>query len=288
MDHSVSSNAEMLCAVQDATEAILCSAGKLMSLVSRRPPSRSSPLIARQLNEVVPLLLKTVRHSILQRNLVRSMPAKSPLTAYYQRYLACAFIFHPQLLDVPLDSPQAATLLRSHLEHSADFRVNKDTNYMFLSARLALLDIGIGPGPMTVPYHPLLSPATSQVEDSPFVTAPGPQSLEGKAFNREVDALAQLIKHVSSSIVETGAMSELSRLEAKDCSERMYHRLENAVRIGGRKLVDIFGTNNDSNGVRTMSQWLQSRSKSGSHTPTVKVTEDANEAELSTDVATEA
>jgi hypothetical protein len=287
MDHSVSSDVEMLCAVQDATEAILCSASKLMSLVSRRVPSISSPLIARQLDEVVPLLLKTVRHPTLQRNLVRSMPANSPLTAYYQRYLAFAFIIHPQSLDVPLDSPQAAALLHSHLEHSADFRVNKDTNYMFLSARLALLDIGIGPGPRAVPYHPLLSPATSQVEDSPFITAPGPQSSEGRAFNEEVDALAQLIKHISSSIVETGAMSELSRLEAKDCSERMYHRLENAVRIGGRKLVDIFGTNNDSDGVRMMSQWLGPRSKSGSHTPAVTINADTNGEELNTDVATE-
>jgi hypothetical protein len=216
------------------------------------------------------------------------MPANSPLTAYCQRYLALAFIFHPHLLDVPLDSPQAAALLRSHLEHSADFRLDKNTNYMFLSARLALLDIGIGPGPMTVPYYPLLSPATSQVGDSSFITAPGPQSSEGKAFNGEVDALAQLIKHISSSIVETGAMSELSRLEAKDCSERMYHRLENAVRIGGRKLVDIFGTNNDLNGVRMMGQWLGSRSKSGSHTLALTTNADTNGEELNTDVTTEA
>jgi hypothetical protein len=216
------------------------------------------------------------------------MPATSPLTAYCQRYLALAFIFHPQLLDVPLDSPRAATLLRSHLETSADLHVNKDTDYMLLSARLTLLDIGIGPGPMIVPYYPLLSPATSQLDDSPFIAPPGPQSTEEKAFNAEVDALAHLIKHVSSSIVEIGAVSELSRLEAKDCSERLYHRLENAVRIGGRKTIDIFGTNDEANGVKVMKTWLKPGSNSATNTTAVTVSVDANAEELNTDVAAEA
>jgi hypothetical protein len=220
------------------------------------------------LDDIVPLLLKRILHPVLQRNLVRSLPATSPLAAYFQRYLALSFLVHPITLDTALDSPEVAILLHSHLKGSPDFRVHKETNYMSLSARLALLDIAIGPGPFTVPYYPLMSPAPSQLGSSP-ITIPGPQSSEEKAFNAEVDALAQLTKRLSSSIVETGALSDLSRLEAKDHSERLYHRLENAVRIGGKKLIDIFGNNDEASGMKMMSQWLGSGDKSRSHTPAV-------------------
>jgi len=215
------------------------------------------------------------------------MPARSSLTAYFQRYLALSFLLHPKALDTALGSPEVAVLLRAHLEDSSDFHINKNTNYMYLSARLALLDIAIGPGPLVVPYYPLMSPVTSQYGSSP-VTVPGPQSSEEKAFNAEVDALAQITKRLSSSIVETGALSDLSRLEAKECSERMYHRLENAVRIGGKKLIDIFGNNDEVNGIRMMSQWLGSGGKSGSQTPAVTRDVNANEGEPNTDIAMEA
>jgi len=37
----------------------------------------------------------------------------------------------------------------------------------------------------------------------------------------------------------------MARLDAKDCFDRLYHRLEDAVRIGGRKSMNVFD-NNDS------------------------------------------
>lgn len=137
---------------------------------------------------------------------------------------------------------------------------------MSLAARLALLDIAIGPGPGTVPHQPLISPPTSQ-EGSSQVTPPEPPPSDVKAFNKEVDALAQHIKLLSNSIHESGALSDLTRLDAKDCSERLYHRLENAVRIGGKKVKDPFGDENASEqGKKIFANWL-TKSQSGTQTP---------------------
>jgi hypothetical protein len=63
-----------------------------------------------------------------------------------------------------------------------------------------------------------------------------------------VDALAKHIKLVGNSIIEAGAVADLTILEAKDCVERLCARLEHAVRIGGKKSYDMFGTNNDDQG----------------------------------------
>lgn len=104
-----------------------------------------------------------------------------------------------------------------------------------------MLDIAIGPGLLNVPYQPLLSLPPSPVEEATIL----PPRLTGdeKAFNEQVDALAHHVEVVSSSIVESGGIVDLSRLQAKDCSERIYHRLQNAVRIGGKKKFNVFGSN---------------------------------------------
>lgn len=122
--------------------------------------------------------------------------------------------------------------------------MSKDSNYSFVAARLALLDIAIGPGPLTVPYLPLVSPPPSEA-GSPPPLAPTPASSEVKGFNKEVDALAQHIKLLGNSIVETGAALDLTILEAKERCERVFWRLQHAVRIGGKKAENVFGDNED-------------------------------------------
>jgi hypothetical protein len=114
------------------------------------------------------------------------------------------------------------------------------TDYSHLAARFTLLDIAIGPGPLSVPFSPLISPASSEAGSSP-ITVPTPSSSEVKAFNEEVDALAQHIKLLGNSIVETGAVLDLTILEAKERCERLYWRLQHAVRIGGKKADNVFG-----------------------------------------------
>lgn len=122
--------------------------------------------------------------------------------------------------------------------------MSKETNYSFVAARLALLDVAIGPGPLTVPYVPLTSPPPSEAGSSPPLV-PTPASSDIHEFNREVDALAQHIKLLGNSIVETGAALDLTILEAKERSERLFWRLQHAVRIGGKKTENVFGDSED-------------------------------------------
>lgn len=122
--------------------------------------------------------------------------------------------------------------------------MSKDANYSHVAARLALLDIAIGPGPTTVPYLPLISPPPSETGSSPPL-APTPASSELKEFNKGVDALAQHIKLIGNSIVETGATLDLTILEAKERCERLFWRLQHAVRIGGKKAENVFGDDDE-------------------------------------------
>ncbi|KAL1600993.1 hypothetical protein SLS59_005659 [Nothophoma quercina] len=112
------------------------------------------------------------------------------------------------------------------------------------TARISLLDVAIGPGPLTVPYMPLISPPASEAGSSPPL-APTPASSEVKEFNKEVDALCQHIKVLGNSIVETGAALDLTILEAKERCERLFWRLQHAVRIGGKKADNVFGDHED-------------------------------------------
>jgi hypothetical protein len=150
-------------------------------------------------------------------------------------------LVYPTLVNnVPLADPKVPDIIHQHIANASGFRINKDTDYDHLTARLALLDVTIGPGPLDVPYQPLTSPATSEAGSSP-VRAPVPASSEVKVFNNEVDALARQFQLLGNSIVEAGAAVDLSIMDAKDSIERLRARLEHAVRIGGKKVHNVFG-----------------------------------------------
>ncbi|KAF1993341.1 hypothetical protein P154DRAFT_527821 [Amniculicola lignicola CBS 123094] len=223
LDDSILSDAATLHVVQDTVEI-------LMSSIQR---GETGPI----LSNIVPQLLSRITHPVLQINLVRSLPAKSPLTASFQRYLALSFLLHPTAIEVPLSSPEISTLIHNHLKTSPSFHINSETDYPSLAALLSLLDIAIGPGLNTVPYQPLLSPPVSQIEATASIM---PSAPEQHAFNKEIDYLVKTIKYVCNGIQEVGALGEVSRLDVKDASERMVHRLENAVRIGGKKINNPF------------------------------------------------
>jgi hypothetical protein len=234
---------DVLNSVQDAIEAVICQYAdnhKLTSGVGSPPPDKIHSLIISQLTHVIPRLLSRVTNPRLQANLIHAFPTRSPLTAYLQRHLAISFLFYPDTVDVPLTDPRLLKAIHTHLDTSPHYRMSKDTNYSHVAARFGLLDIAIGPGPGTVPYIPLTSPPPSEPGSSPPL-APTPASSEVKEFNREVDALAQHIKLVGNSIVETGAALDLTILEAKERCERLFWRLQHAVRIGGKKAENVFG-----------------------------------------------
>jgi hypothetical protein len=239
---------DVLSAFQDAIEATMCNSvdnRRLMQGVGNpQPQDELRSLIASQLSDVLPKLLARIAHPIMQRNLVCALPTKSPLTAYFQRHLALSFLVHPDIVDMSLADPQMPTFIHKRLKTSSCFRINKDTNYDFLTARMTLLDLAIGPGFASVPYQPLVSPAPSQPGSSPMMP-PALEPDDVKAFNKEVDGLAQHIKILGNSIMEAGAVADLTILDAKDCIERLCSRLEHAVRIGGKKVHDVFGDDDE-------------------------------------------
>lgn len=226
--------------VQDAIEAVICHHHNLTSGVGSPPSDNVHSLIISQLTYVIPKLLSRVTNPLLQANLIHAFPIRSPLTAYLRRYLALSFLFYPEKVDMPLTDPQLHKLIHDHLDDSPHYCMRKDTNYSHVAARFGLLDVAIGPGLGIVPYVPLISPPPSETGSSPPV-APPPETSDVKAFNKEVDALAQRIKLIGNSIVETGAALDLTILEAKERCERLFWRLQHAVRIGGKKAENVFG-----------------------------------------------
>jgi len=219
--------------------------GKLIQGVwSSQPQDEDQTLIASQLSNVLPQLLARITHPVMQRDLVYALPTRSPLTAYFQRHLALSFLVHPGTVEVPLEDPEMPAYIHNLLKTSPSFRINKDTDYRFFTARMTLLDIAVGPGLSSVSYQPLLSPAPSREGSSPIM-APTSEIDEVKNFNKEVDALAQQIKILGNSIIEAGAVTDLTILDAKDSVERLCSRLEHAVRIGGKKMHDVFGDDDE-------------------------------------------
>ncbi|CAN9443653.1 unnamed protein product [Alternaria sp. RS040] len=145
---------------------------------------------------------------------------------------------------MPLSDPKVSDIIYKHMKNSPSFQVNMNTNYSHLAARLALLDIAIGPGLLDVPYQPLSSPTTSEAGSSP-VSAPVPASSEVRDFNNQVDTLAREFQLLGNSIVEAGAVVDLTIMDTKDSIERLRARLEHAVRIGGKKAHNVFGNDDE-------------------------------------------
>lgn len=247
LDDRILLDSDILESVRDAVEAVICQYadnGKLTSGVGSPPTDNIHSLITSQLTHVIPKLLQQVTNPLLQENLIHAFPTRSPLTAYLQRHLALSFLLYPLPVSVPLSDPELPALIHKNLETSSNWHMDKNTNYSFVAARLALLDIAIGPGLLTVPFVPLIN-SPSLKAGSPPPLLPSPTTSEVEAFNKEVDSLAQLIKLLGNSIIETGAALDLTILKAKERCERVFWRLQHAVRIGGKKAEDVFGDGED-------------------------------------------
>lgn len=236
-------------------------------------------LISLQLSNIIPSLLSRVSHPLMQKSLIRALPSRSPLTSYLRRYLALSFLVYPTLIDVTLADPTIPGLIHRHLDKSQIFKTSKATDYSSLAAHVELLDIAIGPGFLTVPYQPIVSPTSSEAGSSP-ISAPVSTSSEIKTFNKEVDAITQHIKYLGNSIVEAGAVTDLTILDAKDCVERLCARLEHSVRIGGKKIHDPFGDDGDEEKQPKMSKFLSKKSKISNPAPSQGIFDNGEELSL--------
>ena len=283
LDDRVIADVDYSHAIRTAIDAIICNFAdnrKLTSAVGSPPPHEDvQSLIAFQLSELVPQLLTKITHPMLQRNLICAWPTSSPLTAYLQRHLALSFLVYPTMVHVPLADPTVPDFIRKHLNRSSEFRIDNDTNYGHLAARLTLLDIAIGPGLLTVPYQPLSSPTPSQAGSSP-VRAPIPASSEIKHFNKEIDALTRQIKLLGNSIVEAAAVMDMSILESKDTVERLCARLEHAVRIGGKKTHNVFGGDEEQDKQLKVNRFFKKTWKTNTPPPPRGIFDDEDDAAL--------
>lgn len=124
---------------------------------------------------------------------------------------------------------------------------------------MTLLDIAIGPGLLPIPSQSALDAAASQTDDSSSTTPPTLTTSQVKSFNDEIDALVRHIKLLGNSIVEAGAVVDLTILDANDCIERLCSRLEHAVRIGGKKASNVFDEQGESRQSRLNEFFVKSK-----------------------------
>ncbi|KAF2655485.1 hypothetical protein K491DRAFT_778675 [Lophiostoma macrostomum CBS 122681] len=222
LDDSVIADASTLHNVQEAIEALF--------LESTR----------NELDVLLDYLVPHVTHPILQNNLVQSLPSSTPLLASFRQHLALAFIVHPTPLPGLVPGHTISLMIHDHLDRSPDFLITRDTSYASLAARFTLLDLGVGPGLTKIP--PPRKSNTAQGKNKQLGLPPptGLTKAEVK-FNQEIDMLAQHIKFIINRISEAGAITDPTRLDAKDNGEKLVHRLQSAARIGGRKRFDLFG-----------------------------------------------
>ncbi|KAF2281612.1 uncharacterized protein EI97DRAFT_454779 [Westerdykella ornata] len=234
MDASVISDASTLLLLQDTLESLI-----------RHIPDRDP-----MLTNLTTALVRRLTHPILQNTLITHLPTKSPLSATFRRHLALSFLLGPATpIPASLSETDFSHLIHTYLSTDPALKITRHTDYASLAATISLLDVAIGTGPLPVPCQP---PAPPQRDSNSIPSSTsaatwrfkGPSrsvlTAEEISFNKVIDGLVQSIKLLGNGIVEAGAISDLSRLEAKDGLERLVRRLESAVRIGGRRKRAVF------------------------------------------------
>src|SRR4051794_39622417 len=147
-------------------------------------------------------ILNFVDSPVLQLQLLQCIPVHSPQLHWFRRQLAIGFIFGAKYLSRSEDPFEIFTLACNKLREEL-FDVNDDSNYVEITALISILDIAIDNGASRTSFK---SPT------------------EEKAFNRQVDSLARVIKGILSRIIDTGA-SFISRTETKEALDGVYNRL---------------------------------------------------------------
>ena len=123
-----------------------------------------------------------------------------------------------------------------------EFKVNRDTDYHQLGAKISILDVIVDNG-LSAEYDMRDEAAENE-------------------FNEEIDRLIAHVQKMASSINDAGA-SFMSRLDAKEVIEGFRYRLAYAVRTKSAPKASIFNAlkKDDSEGIRKQSKLMEKHFK---------------------------
>jgi len=195
-------------------------------------------------------------HTTLQDYLISNLPCCTSRTHDFRRRLALAYFLHSNLPcrqeTASLNSDWALqalpTMIVTELETDSDLHITETTDFSILTSRIQLLDAAIDCG--FSPTFPLsqVAPTQPTPTDTVDLTALFPNKVPPTtavtsadikaarlAHNASIDLLLRPLRRLSAKIVDTSAMGNMAKTDAKEAVERLVKRLEYAVRLGGKK-----------------------------------------------------
>ena len=210
LDDELMSNASIASKVEETLQALL-------SLPNQELRQHITESILRDMT-------KHLHTTNLQAQLLAHIVPLSPVACEIRMKLALTFLLGSENMPKSSEGPATTVIdtLRNHINTSASFdtslRNARKLNYSDLRSRTMILDTAISDGHRPANF---LSKA------------------DELTFNRSVDALADSIKAIYTSINDSGA-SHMTRTEAKDALTALYWRVLIAVRTKPRKKKHIF------------------------------------------------
>lgn len=198
-----------------------------------------------------------VDNIILQEHLVSALPCLTPHAHDLRRRLALAYFLNSNLpcrqetdaLNSDWALQSLPTMIVTELENDPTLQLTETTDFPILTARIQLLDAAIDCGFSPVFPLPQAAPAPATTTSStidPTSLFPNKSSATTNnvsadlkdarlSHNASLDLLLRPLRRLSARIVDTSAMGNMDKTDAKDAVERLVKRLEYAVRVGGRK-----------------------------------------------------
>ena len=179
----------------------------------------------------------------LRCRLIASLPAHTEASHGFRRSLALHALASDhgdpksqkqQRYPVLSNDARWGDLILSTLKTSPTWSISESTNYTHLNALIPVLDIGIDAG------FPSPRPLTKSLDSKNEIPAVSEKERE-RAFNRQVDALVDQIRAMSSRIRDAGT-NHLGRTEAKTALERVAVRVEHCVRTRPTPAKGVFGS----------------------------------------------
>jgi len=201
-------------------------------------------------------LYNKLDNTTLQYHLISNLPCSTSRTHDFRRRLALAYFLHSNLpcrqetgsLNSDWALQALPTMIITELETDSTLHITETTDFSFLTSRIQLLDAATDCGfsptfPLSqaAPTQPTPTEAVDPTALFPNIVSPttGVTSADIKAarlaHNASIDLLLRPLRRLSAKIVDTSAMGNMAKTDAKEAVERLVKRLEYAVRIGGKK-----------------------------------------------------